>query len=333
MPWRAGSTRCIILAMVGSHPPRTAPVRSVALFVILPAILAGCQVLGLRTTPPGATGGGGGATVPLVPGSTVAQETPRSRPRPSSPSPSPEPVHTGDAGASADPSPIATSPASPAAATSPVGRSVGRAGRRRRITRGVVSSVRTRDKEIAITIDDGGDPAVCSAMADMLIRKRVAATFFPIGRYVERSPRVWARIARHFPIGNHTAFHAVLTRLDDERIRKQILTDERFVRQATGKPPIHVLRPPGGIWDERVQRIAAKLGYRVLLLWDVSDADTAPNSRPQGMLHRALGGGPGSILLMHCNRPVSKWLLPRIIKGYRDRGYRFVTIPEMLAGK
>lgn len=190
--------------------------------------------------------------------------------------------------------------------------------------------MRTREKVIAITIDDGGDPAICSWMADLLLDEGVAATFFPIGRYVEQSPATWARIARHFPIGNHTAFHAILTRLDDEHIRKQIATDERFVRQATGRPPIAALRPPGGMWDARIARIAADLGYRVLAMWDVSAADTAPNSRPEGMLRRALGGGPGSILLMHCNHPVGKWLLPRIIEGYRERGYDFVTIPELL---
>jgi peptidoglycan/xylan/chitin deacetylase (PgdA/CDA1 family) len=201
------------------------------------------------------------------------------------------------------------------------------------ITSGVVSSVSTVDREIAITIDDGGDPAVCMAMADTLLQSGVPATFFPIGRQVEQAPAVWARIARHFPIGNHTAFHGVLTRLDADRVEKQIMADERMVRQATGRPPIRVLRPPGGVWDARVQRIAQGLGYDLLLLWDVSAADTAPNSRPEGMLQRALQGGPGSVLLMHCNRAVSQQLLPGIIEGYRARGFRFVTIPQLLGGE
>jgi peptidoglycan/xylan/chitin deacetylase (PgdA/CDA1 family) len=201
------------------------------------------------------------------------------------------------------------------------------------ITRGVISRVPTQDREIAITIDDGGDPAVCAAMAGMLLRSGVPATFFPIGREVARSPAVWARIAQHFPIGNHTAFHAILTKLDAGRIERQILTDERLVQRAIGRPPIHVLRPPGGAWDMRVQRVADAIGYHVLLLWDVSDADTALHSRPAGMLRAALRGGPGSVLLMHCNRPVSQQLLPRIIAGYRARGFRFVTIPQLLSGR
>jgi len=201
------------------------------------------------------------------------------------------------------------------------------------ITRGAIYSVATPDREIAITIDDGGDPAVCAAMADTLVRQGVKATFFPIGRLVAGSPAVWARIAQHFPIGNHTAFHAILTRLDARHIKRQILTDERLVEGAIGRPPIHVLRPPGGAWDARVQRIADSLGYHVLMLWDVSDADTALLSRPAGMLRAALRGGPGSVLLMHCNRPVSEDLLPRIIEGYRARGFRFVTVPQLLAGR
>jgi peptidoglycan-N-acetylglucosamine deacetylase len=322
--------------MPWSRPSRAALARSTALIIILPAALAGSELLGLQYTAPGPTGDADPSA--LAPRATIV-----------TPGVAAASAHVVVAstqgvtlGRAPDPSRVnGTDPGSTPAASSIPGSGVrhdqskatgARAGRRA-ITSGVVSSVMTKDKEIAITIDDGGDPAGCSAMADRLVQEHVAATFFPIGRYVERSPDVWARIARHFPIGNHTAFHAVLTRLDDLHIRKQILADERFIRQATGKPPIHVLRPPGGMWDERVQGIAAGLGYRVLALWDVTAADTASHSRPQGMLGRALGGGPGSILLMHCNDPVSGWLLPRIIQGYRDRGYRFVTIPELLSGE
>jgi hypothetical protein len=48
------------------------------------------------------------------------------------------------------------------------------------------------------------------------------------------------------------------------------------------------------------------------------------------MLRTAMRGGPGSILLMHCNRSVSATLLPAIIKGYRERGFRFVTVEQLV---
>ena len=74
------------------------------------------------------------------------------------------------------------------------------------------------------------------------------------------------------------------------------------------------------------------MGIETLVMWDTTSADTALHSRPYAMVRSALRGRPGSIVLMHCNRSLSADLLPRIIRGYRARGFRFVTIPELLSG-
>jgi peptidoglycan/xylan/chitin deacetylase (PgdA/CDA1 family) len=182
---------------------------------------------------------------------------------------------------------------------------------------------------VAITIDDGFDPAVCTAMADTLLRAHVPATFFPIGRVAALFPAVWRSIARHFPLGNHTAAHAILTHLGDVAIRRQIVRDEQLVKHATGRSVIHVLRPPGGVFDERVHAIAEQLGYRVLI-WNTTNGDDHLDTAPATMVADATRGGPGAVILMHCNHPFSLHVLPRIIAAYRARGYRFVTIPGLL---
>ncbi|HET7181507.1 MAG TPA: hypothetical protein VFI15_04670, partial [Candidatus Limnocylindrales bacterium] len=90
------------------------------------------------------------------------------------------------------------------------------------------------------------------------------------------------------------------------------------------------LRPPGGAWDASVAGVARSLGDRALVLWDVTDADTALHSHLTGMIRDSLRGGPGSILLMHCNRPLSERILSRVIAAYRSRGFQFVTIPKLI---
>lgn len=194
----------------------------------------------------------------------------------------------------------------------------------------VVRRVQTRQRVVAITIDDGGDPGVCRRMANILRREDVAATFFIIGRYVAAAPRLWRRIARRFPVANHTMFHALLPPLSDERIARQIGMGAQTIARVTGRRALPYLRPPGGAYDDRVRAIAASRGVRTLVLWDTTSADTAPNSRPSGMVRAALRGGPGSIVLMHCNRSLSARILPLIIEGYRERGFDFVTIPQLL---
>lgn len=194
----------------------------------------------------------------------------------------------------------------------------------------VVYDVRTTDKVIALTIDDGYGCDTCLSMAQTLRRTGATATFFPVGAAVRAHPKAWRSIAKDFPIANHTMFHALLVRLSGDAIEQQIRRDAQAVQAATGVTVLPYLRPPGGSWNDRVRRAAAAAGIKALVLWDTTAADTALHSSWSAMLRTALRGGPGSILLMHCNRSLSATLLPAIIKGYRDRGFRFVTVKQLI---
>jgi peptidoglycan/xylan/chitin deacetylase (PgdA/CDA1 family) len=170
-------------------------------------------------------------------------------------------------------------------------------------------------------------------MAHILIRMQATATFFPIGRNIGANPRAWRYIGARFPIGNHTQNHPIMTHLSPAAMRAEIEGDARTVRAAIGHPPIRYLRPPGGAWNASVAQVARSLGYRSLVLWDTTDADTALHSHLEGMIRDALRGEAGSILLMHCNRPLSEQILTRVISVYRSRGFHFVTIPQLLGGR
>ncbi len=89
-------------------------------------------------------------------------------------------------------------------------------------------------------------------------------------------------------------------------------------------------RAPGGALSRQVRRTLTTEGYTRTLLWDVTNADTDLDASLGAMVSAGLRGGPGSIVLMHCNRPISASVLEGVISGYRARGYRFVTIEELL---
>ena len=184
--------------------------------------------------------------------------------------------------------------------------------------------------EIALTIDDGYNTGVCRQMLSTLRARHVPATFFPIGKNVARNPRFWRNVAKDYPIANHTQFHGILPPLSETRIHRQTRIAEWTVKKFTGKPILKVLRPPGGAWNDKVRRVAGRLGYHTLLIWDTTDADTDLSASPAAMVRAALRGGKGSVLLMHCNHQVSADILPRIIRAYRQRGFRFVTVPRLL---
>ncbi|MFO1538942.1 MAG: polysaccharide deacetylase family protein [Chloroflexota bacterium] len=193
----------------------------------------------------------------------------------------------------------------------------------------VVNDLDTSRKVIALTIDDGYSPETCLRMARILREKGADATFFPIGKRVRAYPSVWRRIGRDFPLANHTMYHAILPPLSEEQIRRQIGRQLAIVRKVAPDARMAEFRPPGGAWSDTVRRVAASFGYRRILLWDVTNADTSLNGTARGMLRRAMAGGPGSVLLMHCNRPISAEILPQIIDGYRARGFTFVTTTEL----
>ena len=186
-------------------------------------------------------------------------------------------------------------------------------------------------RTVALTIDDGWDPARCERMYRTLVATGVPATWFPNAVYVKKAPATWRLIASRFPIGNHTFYHPDLTKVSDARLRREILRDQRVIEAVTGQPMARLLRPPFGAYDGRVLRIAGELGYGTIVLWDATDADSSPRTTVRSGLRAASRGGPGSIILMHCGPAITPDLLPGLIRHYACAGYTFATVEGLLA--
>lgn len=187
---------------------------------------------------------------------------------------------------------------------------------------------------IALTFDDGWSVSNTQRIFDILRRRKVKATFFPYARAVLAAPSLWRKIAAAgYPIGNHTYDHAQLTLLSPARIRWELTEARKTIERVTGKPMVRVYRPPYGAYNATVEREAAAAGFPTTVMWDVTSADTAQHSSWSSIQRRALTGGNGSIILMHCGPSVTPAILDGVISGYQARGFRFVTIPELLGSK
>jgi len=187
-------------------------------------------------------------------------------------------------------------------------------------------------RTIALTFDDGSDPGRCLQIGRILDKAGVPATWFPNGFRVRSAPNVWRSLARRFPMANHTMNHPSLVGRSRAEIRAEVLRNERLIERITGRRMLHLLRPPFGAYDRRVVREARRLGYRVVL-WSLSAADTSPRSTDRAIAVRALSGGPGSIILMHCGPEVTPRILPVVIARYACAGYRFAELDGLLAGR
>ena len=195
----------------------------------------------------------------------------------------------------------------------------------------VVSAGSRNQPVVALTFDDGTDPANTRAIFTVLRSSGVPATFFPYGNAMRGDPEVWAEVAAAgYPIGNHSMSHPTLTRLTDAALRSEIDDATALITELSGRPPINVMRPPYGSWDQRVAAAAAAGGYGWLLLWDVDPRDWAGPSA-QTIVDRVVGTArDGSVILLHTYPGQTAVALPGIIAGLRARGFGFVTIPQLL---
>jgi peptidoglycan/xylan/chitin deacetylase (PgdA/CDA1 family) len=182
---------------------------------------------------------------------------------------------------------------------------------------------------VALTFDDGTNPDNVLRIFRILKRMRVNATFFPTGRSVELFPDLWRRVAgAGFPIANHTYGHGSLAGRCWEAQLAELQRSQR-VLDGLGVPMLAAMRPPYVEFDPGTLGATRAAGESHVVLWDVDTLDwTGASART--IAKRALGGGRGSIVLMHTSAVNTTAALRRIIRRYRERGYTFVTVGTLL---
>ncbi len=193
----------------------------------------------------------------------------------------------------------------------------------RKLVRGDVSR-----PEVALTFDDGPNPATTRLLLALLRMYRARATFFLIGDSVRQRPElVRAMVADGHAIGNHTARHARLLPLETEQVREEIAGCDAALRRCG--VVTRLFRPPGGRYDDRILDVVNAAGL-TLVQWTVNPGDyTRPGA--DVIADRVLDQTTnGSIVLLHDGCEQTLTALPRILHTLAERGYRCVTVDEML---
>ena len=192
----------------------------------------------------------------------------------------------------------------------------------------------TNEKTVALTFDDGPDPRFTPKILNELDKYHVRATFFMIGKEMEAHPEIVKDIVkRGHVIGNHTYTHPHDIKADTaSQVRQELRLCERVIERLTGKSA-HLFRPPRGLIDGTVFAAAEEEGYTTVLWTVCADHHDAPT--PDMMAKRVLKhNGPGAIILAHDGTYPCRWkdvaATPKIIEELTKRGYKFVTVPEML---
>jgi peptidoglycan-N-acetylglucosamine deacetylase len=129
-----------------------------------------------------------------------------------------------------------------------------------------------RPDELALTFDDGPNPAFTPQLLDILASHDVRATFFMLGSRAQAEPALVRRIAAagHL-IGNHSWSHPNLALSSSSRIEEELSRTSKAIEQITGAP-VRFFRPPFGARRPAVLRIAKRLGLTPVL-WNAMTSD------------------------------------------------------------
>ena len=152
----------------------------------------------------------------------------------------------------------------------------------------VTYKVKTKDKVVFITIDDGF--YVSKELARVIRRHKVPVTTFAMPRLVAREKK-WYLGNENMTFENHTVNHRSLTQLSYTQQRKEICRANTQLEKTTQQEPM-LFRPPGGNWNKTTKKAVAACGMRHLVMWNVI-AEKGVLRMPSGGLSR------GDIILMH----------------------------------
>lgn len=197
---------------------------------------------------------------------------------------------------------------------------------------------RRGSRRLALTFDDGPNDPHTLRLLDVLARHDVKATFFLIGKYVERRPDFVRSIAAAgHEIGNHTYSHPNLIVRSPAAVRREIAACDAAVKEASGVE-CRLFRPPWGARLPWTLRAVRSVGHEPIL-WSATSYDWRAHSAKQIVDNVARQVHGGDVILMHdgdCARPngdrgFSVTATNELVRRYRDEGYEFVTVSRMMS--
>ena len=191
---------------------------------------------------------------------------------------------------------------------------------------------------VAITIDDGPDPAVTPKVLDLLDQHSAKATFFCIGELVERHAALAREIvSRGHAIENHSQHHLHrFSVMGPGGMTAEIIRAQDTIETVTGQRP-RFFRAPAGLRSPLLEPVLARLGLR-LASWTRRGFDTV-NPDPAVIYKRLVQGlKGGDILLLHdghaargpSGAPVILEVLPRILQAISAAKLTPVTLRSVL---
>jgi peptidoglycan-N-acetylglucosamine deacetylase len=191
-----------------------------------------------------------------------------------------------------------------------------------------------QEKVVALTYDDGPYPPYTNQLLDIFDRYQVKATFFEIGRNIEKHPEIVPMImARGDELANHSYAHKDMMFKPREYLLSEIEKTDKLLQELGVKQDSISFRPP---WGRRFVVLSYLLSQmqKKLIMWDVDSQDYEPTLTAEDIANRVIDRvRSGSIVVMHDgggDRSKTVAATDIIVKTLQSKGYAFKTVSELL---
>ena len=196
----------------------------------------------------------------------------------------------------------------------------------------VIRNGNSKEPLMSLTFDDGGSPENVRSVLNTLDKYNVHVTFFLVGKFIDQNPELIKEIiSRGHEVGNHSYSHPELTKLSYNGIKNELLKTQISFKKATGVDMKPYVRPPYGSKNSSVIKVISDMGYTHVVLWNVDTNDWKGKSPKELTNHVLSNAGNGNIVLMHTTKSSNSYkALSSMIEGLQKKGYKLVTISELL---
>lgn len=191
---------------------------------------------------------------------------------------------------------------------------------------------RTKIKEIALTFDDG-PTEFTPKFLDLLKKHQIKATFFCIGKQIEKYPETFQRIiAEGHTIGNHTLSHSNSTGfLSTSKMIEEIEKCDDIISK-TGNIKTDLYRPPFGVTNPNIAK-AIKRTHKISIGWNVRSLDTIIDNEKKIYKRIIRTMKLGSIILLHDTSEKTYNVLVDLLLFLKDKKYSTFTIDSIIKSK
>ncbi len=187
-------------------------------------------------------------------------------------------------------------------------------------------------KLIALTFDDGPAATYTEKYIEILNQYGIHATFFNLGENVQQYPELAKKIVESGnELMSHTHQHQQLTTLDASSLQSEFKNAFGLIESTTGVKTTS-FRPPYGDFKESTWLKSGGL-TSLSVLWNLDSEDWRRAGADSIVSKSTEGAFSGAIILMHDGggeRSQDVEALPRIIETLQAKGYKFVTVGELM---